>query len=129
MNDEFPPSNSERFIYSNEENKHFSKNMTEHQFNEIFKEGKYVEIPLDLPKESPRRHYLASLLRMKAHVEKDKEKALNAARLSVEAEYRTKIDYYDRNIKKMEALIFLEKEHNIILKQENGEAFLTSSES
>lgn len=114
----FNPRNDKRLI-AHESQEDFSKKQLLADFDHAFISlTSWVET-VKLPVFKPRKQYLKSLYLFQSYLQQDKKKKIEAAIATVNAEYLDKEKFYEMQIKKLEAIMLLEDQFDLEVRQKD----------
>jgi hypothetical protein len=107
----------ERIIYENENQKSFSTQQTQEQFQKGFKNEniRFFTIDSYLPDHRPREKYADKLKYLKQLLEKKRDDELKRQIQLIRDEYDIKLKPIEHGIKKLEAIIYLKDKCKMVI--------------
>jgi hypothetical protein len=107
----------ERIIYENENQKSFSVQQTQEQFQKSFKKEdiRYFLIDSYLPDYRPREKYADKLKYLKQLLEKKRDDELKRQIQLIRDEYQIKLQPIEHGIKKLEAIFYLKDKCQMVI--------------
>lgn len=105
--------NDERFIYSTEDQKPFTQKMSVEEFDKAFVGKSYI-IEGCLPTSNHRKKYLKKMCYLLSLLELKEKEELDEAIKKIKHSHALLKDPLERQIKKLDSLIFLEEEFELI---------------
>jgi len=107
----------ERIIYENENQKSFSTQQTQEQFQKSFKNEniRYFLIDSYLPDYRPREKYVDKLKYLKQLLEKKRDDELKIQIKLIQDEYNIKLQPIEHGIKKLESILYLKDKCQMVI--------------
>lgn len=114
-----------RFIYLKKDQRKIHKKQSLQDFNKAFAKGKFWYIKPVIPSDGSKKEFLDSLKKAHQRLCMARDAEIAEATRKINTKYSHKIETIEKPIKKMEALMFLKHEYNMVM-QVNAEASPTS---